>query len=452
MKSRMSLRGAGIAVALTMAVAGVARADDAGDKAQLEQRVRDLERELTEVKSTLRGGYFTANSDLEARVGELERMAAADNSMSSMFKSGLKSEGGDGAFRYQWFGLIQNDWFWPINRNDHPFYPGTEFRRVRLGATGQMYGNIKWWSEVELTDNEVKFADMWIELMSGCGNIRVGHQKEPVGFDQLTGDRNIQFMERGFVNSLSPGRNTGISSWGRCGDDMWLWQVGVYRDSNSAGEDTGNTHWGEYSFSGRLSGRPWMEDDGASYLHVGASLRLEDSSDKMFSRNVSSGLFELGEASVTAGADDNWQGSAEMAFVTGSWSFLGEYSHIDCDLLSGDNANVNAYSIEGGYWLTGETQPYDKDKGTFGRVNPLHNYGDGDGCGAWLAALRYSHIKADNEFAVAGGAFSNKASEWTLGVKWLLNPHTAVHWDITRLKADNIESITALGMRVEIDF
>ena len=53
----------------------------------------------------------------------------------------------------------------------------------------------------------------------------------------------------------------------------------------------------------------------------------------------------------------------------GSWTFLGEYSHVDCDFGSGsDNANINAYSIEGGYWLTGENQPYDKDRGTFGRV------------------------------------------------------------------------------------
>ena len=39
MINRSSLGGAGIAVALVLAVSGVARADDASDKAQLEQRV-----------------------------------------------------------------------------------------------------------------------------------------------------------------------------------------------------------------------------------------------------------------------------------------------------------------------------------------------------------------------------------------------------------------------------
>jgi phosphate-selective porin OprO/OprP len=447
----MSLRGAGLAVALTMAVAGVARADDAADKAQLEQRVKDLERELGEVKSSLRGGYFTANSDLEARVSELERLAG-DDAMGGMFKNGLKYEGGGGAFRYQWFGLIQSDWFWPIERNDHPFYPGTEFRRVRLGATGTMYSNVRWWSEVEFAHGDVSFADMWIELMSNCCNIRVGHQKEPVGFDQLTGDRNVQFMERSFVNSLSPGRNTGISTWGRCMDDQWLWQAGIYRDSNSAGDDSGNSHWGEYSVSGRLSGRPWIQDDGASYLHVGGSLRFEDCADDTFTRNVSSGLFELGSVPVSAGAEDDWQAGLEAAFVTGPWTFLGEYSHLNADLIGLDNSKINAYSLEGGYWLTGENQPYDKDKGTFGRVSPKQNWGDGDGCGAWLAALRYSHIKADDEFGVGGGFLAHKANEWTLGVKWILNPHTAVHWNVTRIKAEDVDSITALGMRVEIDF
>ena len=86
MTNRMSLRGAGIAVALTMAVAGVARADDASDKLPARAAGEGPGRELTEVKSTLRGGYFTANSDLEARVGELERLAG-DGAMSCSFRT-----------------------------------------------------------------------------------------------------------------------------------------------------------------------------------------------------------------------------------------------------------------------------------------------------------------------------------------------------------------------------
>jgi hypothetical protein len=103
---------AGMAVVLAFAGAGIARADDSRE-AQLEQRVRDLEKQLTQVKDELRGGYFTANSDLEARVAELERSSAdGSNAMSAEFKNGWKNSTADGAFSYQVKGRVQNDWVW----------------------------------------------------------------------------------------------------------------------------------------------------------------------------------------------------------------------------------------------------------------------------------------------------------------------------------------------------
>jgi phosphate-selective porin OprO/OprP len=458
MTKLLSLTGAGIAVALSVAIAGTARADDAADKVQLEQRVRDLERELSEVKSSLRGGYFTANSDLEARVGELERLAA-DNSMSTMFKTGLKHEGGDGAFKYQFFGLLQNDWYWFWNDGEDyddadEFNPGVDFRRIRLGANGTMYGNVKWHSEIELSNSDVQLADVWLEL-AGCtfGNVRVGHQKEPIGFDQLTSDRYVQFSERSFVNSLTPGRNTGVMLHGRLMDDMLLYQVGMFRDANAVGDDNGNAQAGEYNFTGRVSGRPMIEDDGTTWLHAGVSGRYEDVADESFSRGVRSAIWQTGTFSLSAESDLAWQAGAELAYTTGPWTFLGEFMYLAADFEdTDDEENITAWSLEGAYWLTGENTAYDKEKGTFGRTSPKHNFGDGDGTGAWQLALRYDHIEWDDDFDVGVVTSAEAITQWTAGVKWWLNPNTAIHLNVARIKPETYDALYPIGVRFEIDF
>jgi len=469
MTNRMRLGGA-VAVALTVAVAGVARADDTADKAKLEQRVQDLERELADVKSSIRGGYFTANSDLEARVAELERMGA-DNSMSSAWKAGMSSASGDGAFKVHWFGLIQNDWVWYLGDGDadtaaatgDSLNPGTEFRRIRLGANGQMYNNVKWMSEIEFAGGNVTIADMWIEL-AACefGNIRVGHMKQPIGFDQLTSDKFTQFMERNYVNNLSPVRDTGIMGYGNAMDDQLLYQVGMFRESGSNGNDTNNVKDGEYSLTGRLSTRPMIEDDGTTWLHLGASARYWDIAGNKVSGTLGgTDLFSVSAGpenhqspafiSVSGEADTANQYGLEAAYVMGPWTFLGEWNMVDFDLESGKNSAVTAWSLEGAYWLTGENTAYDKSAGCFGRTAPKHNFGDGDGQGAWQVGLRYDTIDM-NDGAFDGGDIG----QWTAAVRWWLNPNTAVMLNVAKVSTDDpanaIDDVTLLGLRFQLDF
>jgi phosphate-selective porin OprO/OprP len=448
MTNRRSFRGAGIAVALTLAVSGVARADDASEKAQLEQRVKDLESQLAEVKSTLRGGYFTANSDLEARVAELER-EAGDGSMSSMFKSGMKSEGGDGAFKYQWFGLIQNDWGWYWNDADHyggDANPGTEFRRIRLGAQGQMYGNVKWWAEVDFAHSDVRIADMWMELANcSFGNIRVGNMKEPFGFDWQTSDKFNQFMERNYIYDISNGRNVGIMLHGNCADDMVLYQVGAFRESNDVGNDTGNAKDGEYNFTGRISGRPMKNDDGTTWLHVGASASYRDYADDVLAYSSKPNLNMAPTiAGIAAVADDGMQYGAEAAFVTGPLSFLGEYAWAFPN-TAGKNADIKIWSLEGAFWLTGENTAYEKSYGGWGRTSPKKNFGDGEGMGAWQLAARYQQANYN----------VSDVNAWTVGVNWWLNPNTRVTLDFTHANpadATYDRAIDVFGVRFQLDF
>lgn len=460
---KISLWGAGVAVALSTVAAGTARADE---QAQLEQRVKELEAELQQVKETLRGGYFTASSDLEARVSELERQAT-DNSMAAMFKQGLKFEGADGAFKYQFFGMIQNDWNWYWSDEDDfgtdETNPEFGFRRIRLGATGQMYGNIKWWSELDFasdTDNDVSLADMWIEL-SGCsfGNIRVGHMKEPFGFDWQTSDKYNNFMERNFIYDMGPGRNLGIMLHGNCMEDSLLYQVGMFRDTDSNGFDVNNANDGEYNFTARMSGRPIVEDDGKTWLHLGVAGSYRDFSGTrdtappgLAVTDSYRGAGGHGDSTLGGGPigtfeiegdDDGWLGGAEVVYTAGPLTFLGEYAHWNLR----EETDVDAFSVEAAYWLTGETTAYDKGTGGFGRPMPKHNFGDGEGAGAWQLALRYENADQD----------SIDLDIWTAGVNWWLNPNTRISFNAMHVIPDDEDgtvddNFTTLALRFQIDF
>lgn len=441
MTDRKCLLGAGMAVALTLAAAGTARADD---REQLEQRVKELETELQQVKESLRGGYFTANSDLEARVSELERMAA-DNSMSSVFKQGMKSEGGDGAFKYQWFGMIQNDynWFWDDGDGyGDELNPEFGFRRIRLGANGQMYGNIKWWSELDFSNSsgDVRLADMWMELTNcSFGAIRVGHMKEPFGFDWQTSDKYNDFMERNFIYDIGPGRNLGAMLHGRCADDMVLYQVGVFRETNGNGADTSNTKDGEYNFTARVSGRPIVEDDGKTWLHVGVAGSYRDFADDSYVGASRHGGSTLSNSGLTlAEDDDGLLGGLELAYVAGPITLMGEYATLNLR----SETDIYALSLEAAYWLTGETTAYDAGTGGFGRPMPKQNYGDGEGMGAWQVGLRFENLDQD----------SDDYDIWTLGVNWWLNPNTRVSFNAMNNRPDDADNFTTLALRFQVDF
>jgi phosphate-selective porin OprO and OprP len=77
-------------------------------------------------------------------------------------------------------------------------------------------------------------------------------------------------------------------------------------------------------------------------------------------------------------------------------------------------------------FLTGESQPYDKENGVFGRVEPLHNYHwtKGEGCsglGAWQVGARFSYLDLNSK-AIQGG----RIESWTFGLNWFLNPNVTV--------------------------
>jgi phosphate-selective porin OprO/OprP len=107
---------------------------------------------------------------------------------------------------------------------------------------------------------------------------------------------------------------------------------------------------------------------------------------------------------------------AELAGVFGPTHFEAEYMQAQIAGTGYSSADVlEGYYVAGGWFLTGETRPYDEKRGTWGRIIPKRNFLFGNGWGAWEVAVRYDLMDMNTRH-IRGGAIN----AGTLALNWYL--------------------------------
>ena len=388
------------------------------------------------------------------------------------WNNGLRFESEDGNFKFKLGGRIMNDWGFfdednDVLRSTGDQVDGTEFRRARLYLAGEIYENIAFKVQYDFAaGGRPSFRDVYMELkkIPVLGNFRVGHFKEHFSLEELTSSRFTTFMERSLTNTFAPARNTGFMLYNHVLEGRMNWAAGVFRNANDFGDSEGNSRTeGGYSFTGRLTGLPWYEDEGRKLLHVGLSYSHQnafaaDDRDTGF-QFKSKPEIHLATDFVDTGhikADFANLFNPELAIVYGPFSLQAEYTLADIDLKRSteSSANLDGFYLYGSYFLTGEHREYVKKKGYFTRVKPINNFKWGKGIGAIELAARYSKLDLSDKF-IDGG----KLNDLTLGINWYLNPNTKVMINYVHAEADlsnagNIRDGNAdlLGVRFQIDF
>ena len=105
------------------------------------------------------------------------------------------------------------------------------------------------------------------------------------------------------------------------------------------------------------------------------------------------------------------------------------------------------------YMLTGETIPYNKSNGVFGRITPSNNFNFGKtrGLGALELLSRVSHLDL-NDAGVEGGRLTN----FTVGGNWYWNRFTKLQFNWIRSLLDNPtfgdSNASTFALRAQIDF
>ncbi len=448
------------------------------EKMETREKVAEISkptyREENEIERVI-DNYLTKNETREKMIEA--GLVSNPNPFEAYWDKGLRFESENGNFKLKIGGRIMNDWGWLTEDKDvlgsiGEQIDGTEFRRARLYMSGDIYKNIGFKAQYDFASSgRPDFKDVYLELkgIPVLGNFKVGHFKEPFSLEELTSSKYITFMERSLNNVFAPARNTGFMLHNHVLDKRMTWATGVFRNADGFGDSEGNRRTeGGYSFSGRITGLPWYEDEGRRLIHTGLSyshqnaFAADDPDDPFLDTGfqfASKPEIHLATDFVDTGrftADFANLINPELAIVYGPFSLQTEYTFAGINRKRsaiGSN-DFTGFYVYGSYFLTGEHRKYETKNGAFGRVKPNKNFYWGKGMGAIELTARYSKLDLSDR-DIDGG----KLDDVTLGINWYLNPNTRVMLNYVRAKADlsNIGDTKdgyadLLSMRFQVDF
>ena len=363
----------------------------------------------------------------------------------SNWSNGFKISSDDGDFKLKFGGRIMYDYAcWNTNFNgpDESF-SGSEFRRVRLFNSGQVYKNVKYKIQFDFAGEEVSFKDVYMEItkVPFVGNVKVGHFKEPFRLEALTSSKYITFMERGFPIEFYPERNVGLMLYNSFMNNKLSVQAGIFQ--NGVSEEAQNDN---RNITSRITFLPINNKNQLLHLGIGFSNRKNAEKTYSISARPENHLGnKLLSASIIDVEHTNLIGT-EMAWVMGPLSIQGEY--VVSSVKTNETINFTSYYGQISYFLTGETKKYKNSLAGFDRISPSKNMGDGDGLGALELAVRYSSMDLSE-------ANRGALNDITLGLNWHLNPCTRIMFNYVMGNADvNSEETyeNTLQMRMQIDF
>jgi phosphate-selective porin OprO/OprP len=335
-------------------------------------------------------------------------------------KGKLEIESADGQHSFQPIGRIFWDSIWIDDDGTNSVSGGSELRRARLGFEAQFF---KYWKaklEYDFAGGEAALKDGYISYNNKFGggskySVKVGQHHVPFGFATKNSSKYMSFLRRPLFadGPLSPARQYGAAMEIHEPDYRWDvnfgWFLGEPDDGKvnveGAGEDA-------QTWAVRVTGIPFMTDHkhmlhvGGSYMHLdteGDGLRVRQ---RALTHMDPTRMFDTG---TWAGDQDVDAFDGEVLGIYGPFYALGEFVWWNVDDPTAD-ADLSAWSMEAGWFLTGESKHYSK---TFwSSISPNREFGKG-GWGAWEVAIRYENMDLNDGMIVGGDG-----DVFTAGLNW----------------------------------
>jgi len=341
-----------------------------------------------------------------------------------------------------------------------------ELRRARIGFTGSLNKQIQFEGVANAVGSTTNIIDTaFINYgYNQAGQVRVGRFKQPFSLEENTSSNNIDFMERSYVNQITPGKKLGAMIHG-ANDAGFTYAASVYQNdfaelSNNDGAGTmgalrvtgdlaklanlgeGNAvvhlglgyDKGSYEAAATTSGNTSKASSQTSRATVlsfrdenrglSNAYRLQISGDRL-------GVADYNQiANNNASIDKDTKG-LELAVAYGPFKFQGETANSKFNakttryggtlvggkvpLLAAPNAELDAdvqtKYISFVYNITGEDFAKSYNKGAFGGIKPtsefMKDYGGviGNGTGAWQFGYRYSTYKVSVKQAASADLY-----------------------------------------------
>jgi phosphate-selective porin OprO/OprP len=333
--------------------------------------------------------------------------------------------------------------------------------------------------------NVPAITDLWLQYShTPIGHIRVGNQKEPIGFEHMVSSRFLPFMERSynqdaFYGGAFNGFTPGGAVFSTFAEERASYALGLYKPTDNVFGASVND--GDYAVTGRLTWLPVYEDEGRQLIHLGVSARQATTFEDRIRYRTRDAMRAGASVQWPVPADITVLGSTmqwinvELAAVQGPWTFQAEWlasftANVERLGPGGIGAGPSADPLlyHGGYvqllyFLTDDHDQYHFERAAFDRVAPRENFfwvpGDGGsffGTGAWQLGARYNWLDL-NDQDINGGILHN----FTAGLNWFFNPNTKWQFNYIATYRDVSQTVTfpdgsgwihGWGMRFAQDF
>jgi len=299
-----------------------------------------------------------------------------------------------------------------------------EIRRLRLGMEARLFEDWRSGVMVDLSsDASERLRDAWIGYYGfERTRIQLGVRTVPLGMEGATSSDDITFMERSLANSQSPESLTGLNI--ETHGDSWSARLGGFFDAFGEQErDKQNTE-GPLVL-GRFTLAPFRKEERVLHLGVSSFYRGVRGKDlyRIRSRPESSLAPYLFSTGSLSHVDDAVAVAVEVAGELGPFSIQGEYlwTRLWRDDGRRNPSFYGAY-VEASWFPTGESRPYDVDRGVFGRIRPRSRWG------AVQLAARWSTLNL-----VDAGVEGGKANDYSVGVNWYLSSNLRVMFNFIQV-------------------
>ncbi len=337
------------------------------------------------------------------------------------------------------------------------------WRRARIIIQGDCILIVPFTYKIEIgyIPHRFNLNQAWLssDHIDYIGYIVGGVFQPPMGLDMITSSRDLTLMEpASMLQALAPSDEAGIQIGQPVFNKRGTWSLGVFSGVNSANEygndsaDYGNLI-GRFSYLAIDHINPKKPEDN-EYLHLAISANTLYSGSSVIRYRSRPESYFATHLIDTGNINANGSGGvgAEAAYVRGPWCFESEF--LDSVVREVTDEKVNFYGAYAAatWFLTGESRPYNRDKGCFARLVPERNldFDDDDGWGALALSARVSYTDL-TEGNVRGG----KMGLLMTGLNWY--PHSHVRW-MFDIGGGNISggahdgNILILQSRIGIDF
>ena len=324
---------------------------------------------------------------------------------------------------------------------DEPSKHLVDLHRTRLGIEGRLVKVLEYQVEGELNDASKPLRDVYLETRNLRGlQVRAGQFKIPFGLEQLTSGMDLDFNYRALASTyLAPGRDVGVMAFGRVLNDVFRYQMGVFRRGGDNVRQSERTDaQADRTVAARVVVRPWSASENLMRTFaVGVAStvgRLPAGPNGIRGKTIpGDGFFErlyVKGDRRRIGTEFQWRPGPvglQAEFIRTRDQRFGQ--GIENENLP--DAYARGWYASGTWLLTGERK---KDS-----VEPDRPFLQG-GIGAVEIAARFERLAASNH-AVNDGSFSSPRSAWVLprtddvwtsGVNWYLSEYVKLQANVIR--------------------